>query len=142
MRNIAVGVSGDERGVSGNVHHEEIFIHSDMIIFETARLIVRQYTADDADRFFLLNGDEEVMRHIRKTLNKEESDKFLQENIEFYASNPKLGRWAVEEKTTNKFVGSFALIPLPFDNEKDKILVASLKRSGKFPQRRKFHGLR
>jgi len=35
--------------------------------------------------------------------------------------NPKLGRWAVEEKATEKFVGSFALIPLPFEDEKDKL---------------------
>lgn len=92
-----------------------------MLIFETPRLIVRQYTIDDADKMFLLNGDDEVMRHIRKTMSKEDSDKFLQQNIEFYIANPKLGRWAVEEKSTNNFVGSFALIPLPFEDEKHKM---------------------
>lgn len=92
-----------------------------MLIFETPRLIVRQYTLEDADNFFSLNGDEEVMRYIRKTMNKEDSDKFLQQNIEFYIVNPKLGRWAVEEKVTRNFVGSFALIPLPFEDEKDKL---------------------
>ena len=51
-----------------------------MLIFETPRLIVRQYTLEDANKIFLLNGDEEVMRHIRKTMNKEDSDKFLQQN--------------------------------------------------------------
>ena len=92
-----------------------------MFILETPRLIVRQYTIEDADNIFLLNGDEEVMRHIRKTMNKEDSNKFLHQNIEFYIANPKLGRWAVEEKATNNFVGSFALIPLPFENEKHKM---------------------
>jgi RimJ/RimL family protein N-acetyltransferase len=94
-----------------------------MLIFETPRLIVRQYTIHDADNFFSLNGDEEVMRHIRKILNKEDSDKFLQQNIDFYIANPKLGRWAVEEKSTRIFVGSFALIPLPFEDEKDKLQI-------------------
>lgn len=92
-----------------------------MLIFETPRLIVRQYTVEDADKIFLLNGDDEVMRHIRKTMNKEDSDKFLHQNIEFYITNPKLGRWAVEEKATKNFVGSFALIPLPFEDEKHKM---------------------
>jgi ribosomal-protein-alanine N-acetyltransferase len=92
-----------------------------MLIFETRRLIVRQYTIEDADKIFLLNGDEEVMRHIRKTMNKEDSDKFLHQNIDFYLSNPKLGRWAVEEQATKSFVGSFALIPLPFAEEKHKM---------------------
>jgi len=94
-----------------------------MIIFETERLIVHQYTVADADKMFLLNGDEEVMRHIRKTMNKEDSDKFLQQNIEFYIANPKLGRWAVEDKATGNFIGSFALIPLPFEDEKDKLQI-------------------
>ena len=92
-----------------------------MLIFQTPRLLVRQYTAADANNFFSLNGDEEVMRHIRKTMNKEDSDKFLQQNIEFYKANPQLGRWAVEEKESKKFVGSFALIPLPFQDEKHKM---------------------
>jgi RimJ/RimL family protein N-acetyltransferase len=92
-----------------------------MLIFETPRLIVRQYTLEDANKIFLLNGDEEVMRHIRKAMNKEDSDKFLQQNIEFYIANPKLGRWAVEENMTGNFVGSFALIPLPFEDEKHKM---------------------
>lgn len=94
-----------------------------MLILETPRLTVRQYTAHDADNFFLLNGDEEVMRHIRKAMNKEDSDKFLLQNIEFYIANPYLGRWAVEEKTTNNFVGSLALISLPFEDEKHKIQI-------------------
>jgi len=94
-----------------------------MIIFQTPRLLVRQYTTDDADNFFSLNGDEEVMRHIRKTMNKGDSDKFLQQNIEFYIANPELGRWAVEEKENKKFVGSFALIPLPFEEEKHKMQI-------------------
>ncbi len=94
-----------------------------MLIFETSRLIVRQFTNDDAENFFLLNGDEEVVRYIRKPLNKDEADKFLQQNIEYCTANPHLGRWSVDEKNTNNFVGSCALIPLPFEDEKDKIQI-------------------
>lgn len=83
------------------------------IIFETDRLIVRQYVFDiDADNFFAVNGDEEIMRYIRGVKTREECDTFLKENIESYKTNPLMGRWAVYEKTNGKFVGSFAFIPV------------------------------
>lgn len=92
-----------------------------MLIFETERLIVRQFTLADADNFFMINGDENVVRYIRKALTRKESDNFLAENIRLYIQNPKLGRWAVDEKENNRFVGSFAIIPLPFEDEKNKL---------------------
>jgi [ribosomal protein S5]-alanine N-acetyltransferase len=83
------------------------------VIFDTERLIVRQYDFDiDAENFFLLNSDEEVMRYIRATKTKEECDAFLKKAIESYKINPLIGRWAANEKTTGKFVGSFAIIPI------------------------------
>ena len=83
------------------------------IIFETERLIVRQYEFEtDAENFFALNGDREVMRYIRAVKTREECDAFLKQNIESYQTNPLMGRWAVDEKSTGKFVGSFAFIPV------------------------------
>ena len=83
------------------------------LIFETERLIVRRYTIDDKENFYSLVGNEDVMRYIRATQNKEGSEKFLLENIEFYNQHPQMGRWGVEEKTTGKFIGSFAIIFIP-----------------------------
>jgi ribosomal-protein-alanine N-acetyltransferase len=74
---------------------------------------VRQYTPDDKDYFFSLSGDADVMRYIRPVSTKEESDKFLHENIAFYREYPTRGRWAVEEKENGKFAGSFAIIAIP-----------------------------
>ncbi|MCE3283181.1 MAG: family N-acetyltransferase [Chitinophagaceae bacterium] len=82
------------------------------IVFKTRRLTVRRYTVDDLGHFTRLNGDEEVMRFIRKTLNPEESKDFLQKNIDFYDEYPHLGRWATFNSRGN-FVGSFAIIPIP-----------------------------
>ena len=83
------------------------------IIFETDRLIVRQYDFEtDTENFYLLNGDDEVMRYIRTTKSKEECDVFLRKAIESYRINPLMGRWAADEKATGKFVGSFAIIPI------------------------------
>jgi [ribosomal protein S5]-alanine N-acetyltransferase len=88
------------------------------IIFETERLIVRQFIENDLDNFFLLSGNESVMQYIRAVSTKEESDKFLLENIEAYKKNPHGGRWAVMEKVNNTFAGSFAIIPVPSAPEK------------------------
>ncbi len=81
-------------------------------VFETERLIVRHYNADDADNFFLLNGDPEVMRYIRPVKSREETDHFFNEVIEYSKNNPAYGRMAVIEKQSGIFVGSFAIIPL------------------------------
>lgn len=87
-------------------------------IFETKRLIVRQFTEEDKDNFFLLCGNATVMQYIRPVNTKEESDKFLLENIAAYEKNPKAGRWAVMEKADGSFAGSFAIIPRPSAPEK------------------------
>ena len=94
-----------------------------MAIFETERLIVRKFTDADAAYFFMIYGNEDVMRYIRKALTQKESDDFLKANIEFYTQDSKLGRWCVIEKHKHKFVGSFALIFLPFEDEKDKVQI-------------------
>jgi len=82
------------------------------IVFETERLLVRHYTEADADNFFLLNGDPEVMRYIRPVKSREETDLFLNEVIQYSKNNPAYGRMAVIERQSNVFVGSFAIIPL------------------------------
>ena len=94
---------------------EEIAEH---IIFTTERLIVRQYTERDKDNFFSLSGNEMVMQYIRPVSNREKSDKFLSEYIAAYKEDPCSGRWAVIEKESGDFVGSFAIIPMPSQSEK------------------------
>lgn len=81
-----------------------------MIIFETDRLCIRQFTKDDEENFFRLNGDPEVMRHIREPKDRAECSVFLERNIAFYRQYPLMGRWAMMEKDTDVFVGSFAII--------------------------------
>jgi len=83
-----------------------------MILFETNRLLVRKFTAGDADGFFRLNSDTEVMRYIRPVKSREECDSFLSENINFYQDHSCLGRFAVEEKEPVKFIGSFSVLYL------------------------------
>ena len=82
------------------------------IVFETDRLLVRHYTEADADNFFLLNGDPQVMRYIRPVKSRGDTDLFFTEVIAYSKNNPAFGRMAVIEKKTDIFVGSFAVIPL------------------------------
>lgn len=83
-----------------------------MILFETKRLRVRQYASTDADLFFSLNGDDEIMRYIRPAKSRIDSDHFFREVLKSYKDFPLFGRWAVEELNTGRFVGSFAIIPV------------------------------
>jgi [ribosomal protein S5]-alanine N-acetyltransferase len=83
-----------------------------MIIFETERLVVRTYNEKDKKNFYLLNGNRKVMRWIRPVKTRKESDDFLLETLARTETDPAMGRWAVEEKSIGKFVGSFAIIPV------------------------------
>jgi ribosomal-protein-alanine N-acetyltransferase len=98
-------------------------------IFETERLIVRQYDIEvDAENFFLLNSDEDVMRYIRATKSREECNAFLRKIVDAYKINPLIGRWAAYEKANGKFVGSFAIIPIE-DSDDIQLGYAFLKEN-------------
>lgn len=81
-------------------------------IFETERLYVRRFTKTDIESFYQLNNDPDIMVYIRKPKSKEECTYFLMENIADYERSPMGGRWALLEKESDRFVGSFAIIPL------------------------------
>ena len=99
-----------------------------MIIFETERLLVRHYTINDGENFFLLNGDQEIMRYIRPAKTREEAGLFLTEIIKKYDEDPAAGRWAAVDKQTGVFVGSFAFIPIE-GREEMQLGYALLKQS-------------
>jgi len=50
------------------------------------------------------------MRYIRPVISRQESDKFLQANIQLYDAYPGTGRWAAFEKTTGNYIGSFSIL--------------------------------
>jgi ribosomal-protein-alanine N-acetyltransferase len=83
-----------------------------MVIFETDRLIIRRYTLEDEENFFRLNGDPELMRYIREARDRKECLLFLRRNMVYYEQHPLMGRWAMDNKATGAFIGSFAIIPV------------------------------
>jgi len=90
-------------------------------IFKTERLIVRKFTTSDYDNHFLLTGNADVMRYIRPVKNKEESDLYFNETVLDAPAHAFQGRWAVEEKGTKRFIGSFGIIPIPDDDAKTQM---------------------
>lgn len=92
-----------------------------IIIFETERLIVRAYTAADYDNYFSLHGNPLVMKYIRPAQTREESDAKFEETILHVPVHEFKGRWAVEEKESGIFVGSFVIIPIPDDEVKTQL---------------------
>ncbi|MGJ5642356.1 GNAT family N-acetyltransferase [Formosa sp. S-31] len=76
-----------------------------MIVLETERLYLREFTTDDAKNFFDLNADEEVMKYTGDVAFKsiKAATQFLLEYnpYEIY----KMGRWVVCLKSTNEFIG-------------------------------------
>lgn len=91
------------------------------LILETPRLLVKEYTLENADDFIELQMDPAVMQYIRAVATREEAMQFLYQNIRLYRQTPNMGRWAVYEKASNDYAGSFAIIPIPDDADKIQI---------------------
>jgi RimJ/RimL family protein N-acetyltransferase len=97
------------------------------MIFETERLLVRQYDFNDAENFYLLNSDTDVMKYIRTPKTRQQAIQFLQENIDYYNKFPMYGRWALIEKATQQFIGSFMIRPSTAVNNEIELGYAMFK---------------
>jgi len=78
------------------------------IILETERLIVREWTPDDAPALFEICRDAEVMRYIgtgKPYETPDEAEKFLAWAVAYQQENG-FCRWAVIEKESGKITGS------------------------------------
>ena len=73
-------------------HEDRLNYFYTMNIFETERLLVRTYSEGDQEDFFLLNGNEDVMRYIRPVKSREECDEFLLEVIAYSRAEEIYGR--------------------------------------------------
>lgn len=84
-------------------------------IIETSRIRMRRFTLSDFDNLFKLDSDPEVMKYISvgKTMTVDEIKTLLSKIVAKYETWNNLGIWAAELKTTNEFIGWFALKELP-----------------------------
>jgi len=90
-----------------------------MIIFETPRLLLRQFTEADATLILELNSDPEIVRYVHEpTLKTEEQAEKIIKDIILPQYKNNLGRWAIHIKENNEFIGWCGLKYLP---ERDEI---------------------
>ena len=76
------------------------------IIFQTPRLLLRQFTETDAPLILSLNSDPEIVKYLHEPTLKtvEQAEKVLQDIIlPQYKNN--LGRWAIHTKDNMDFIG-------------------------------------
>ena len=76
------------------------------IIFETPRLILGQFTEDDAGLILDLNSDPEIVKYVHEPvlITEEQAKKIIADIIlPQYKNN--LGRWATYTKSNNEFIG-------------------------------------
>lgn len=84
----------------------------------TARLILRQWQAEDVPAFVAMNQDPEVMRYFPGTLSPEQSAGWA-ENCRALLEQQGWGLWAIEVRDQHEFIGFTGLhapsIDLPFN---------------------------
>ncbi|MGW5676105.1 GNAT family N-acetyltransferase [Streptomyces sp. NPDC003860] len=88
------------------------------VLLETARLALRPFTADDADRLFELDGDPAVMRYLsggEPTSRETVRTRVLPRVLHDHPCTGTRGYWAAEEKETGAFVGWFEFRPVADD---------------------------
>ena len=86
------------------------------IIAQTKRLILREFTIDDAIHFYKMNNDPEVIQYTGDNAftSLEDAKEFLSNYNQYELNN--MGRWAVCLKDTNEFLGWCGLKYHPKDN--------------------------
>ncbi len=93
------------------------------IFLTTERLILRQFTEDDAEHLRALDSDPEVMRYISPFAAPDVEAcraRIRSRFLPFYAQYPSYGFWAVVEKASGDFLGWIHLKPAldyPFHKE-------------------------
>src|SRR5918992_413033 len=92
------------------------------VFLETDRLILRQFTADDADLIVELDSDPEVRRHVQlnPTTRTEAAGEILPAWLRYYDRYRGYGFWAAIERATSDFIGWFHLRPGLTDGRDDE----------------------
>lgn len=79
-----------------------------MKILETPRLILREFTPNDADALALILSDAETMRFYPTALDRPGVEHWIARNIQRYATNGH-GLWAMVLKSSGEMIGDCGL---------------------------------
>jgi RimJ/RimL family protein N-acetyltransferase len=83
-------------------------------VLETERLLLRGWGADDRAPFAAMNADPEVMRYFPSVLTRTESDERVERIVQSFEQDG-FGLWAVEERSSHRFLGFTGLARPDFD---------------------------
>lgn len=76
------------------------------IVFETPRLLLRQFATTDAHLIYRLNSNTKVLTYLHEpVLHSLDNAAAIIENIILPQYANQLGRWAIIEKANNEFLG-------------------------------------
>ncbi len=85
------------------------------VFLETDRLLLRQFTPDDTDALYELDGDPDVIRWTnldgRRAPYALYRDVLLPRNLAYHAQYPGYGYWVAIEKATGDWLGWFHFRP-------------------------------
>lgn len=86
------------------------------MIFQTSRLLFRRLVREDFADLYRMYRDEEIRRYFPDGVRTEEE---TMEELEYYLQghpkDPRLGLWAIIEKSTGQFVGRGGLLMWEID---------------------------
>lgn len=81
-----------------------------MSILSSSRLILKEFTKDDAALLFALDSDPDVMKYLGTPVKTiDDVLPGLERCTNYYKNNPGFGVWAAYEKESNNFIGWFCL---------------------------------
>jgi ribosomal-protein-alanine N-acetyltransferase len=91
------------------------------MIFETERLFIRKLRKYDIEGFYNMQSNPNVMRHIKKFMNRSESENELKRFMDYYKNEDIFFNiWAVEKKDDNDFIGICGV----YENDKSEFEIA------------------
>ncbi len=91
------------------------------MIFETERLFIRKLRKYDIDGFYDMQSNPKVMQHIKKFMNRSESEHELKRFMDYYKHEDIFFNiWAVEQKSDNAFIGICGV----YKNDKSEFEIA------------------
>ena len=102
------------------------------VYLETARLLLRRFTAADVDLLYDLDSDPEVMRFLTggpSTPREEIEQVYLPHWLAYYDRGDRYGFWAAIEKPGGAFLGWFHFRPLSDAPDDEPELGYRLRRS-------------
>jgi RimJ/RimL family protein N-acetyltransferase len=102
------------------------------VLLETARMVLRQFTEDDASKLFDLDSDPEVMRFLTggtPTPSAAIEADILPHFLCYDERFPGFGFWAAIDKAAGDFIGWFSLRPLREQDPREASLGFRLHRT-------------